>query len=214
MASIPLLPNLTTIGDPDGTRTITSIVVLLIAIGLALVLLAIWIFRATRPDPDLLAPLEVMGERSWRRKDPVWQRRRLDELRPPGAKPLVPSAAPPELDESFEAGPTASGFDDLRVAAPLVVPEGATRAHEGGDEDESDDGRDQEDPADAARRPVPVSPSDSTPVGLVGPTLDELPDRELDPDSIAAARADLERELGESSRRSEQLGLFEPDERS
>lgn len=222
VASIPLLPTLTSIGDPDGARTMTSIIVLLVAIGLALILLAVWIFRATRPDPDLLAPLEVMGERSWRRKDPVWQRRRLDELRPPGAKPLVPSAAPPELDESFEAGPSASGFDDLQVAGPLLVPEGGiptgrTGADRAAADRAADDRSGADEPVAGGRSaddagPDPVAPSDSTPTALIGPTLDELPDGEFDPDSIAAARADLERELDEASRRSEQLGLFEHDE--
>ena len=84
-ASIPDVLLIASIGDPDGTRTVISIVALLVAIGVALVLLAVWVYRTTRPDPELLAPLEVMGERSWRRGDPVWQRRRLDELRPPGA---------------------------------------------------------------------------------------------------------------------------------
>ena len=63
-------------------------------------MLAIWLFRLTRPDKELLAPLEVMGERKWRRADPVWQRRRLDEVRPDDAQPLQPSAAPPDFDEA------------------------------------------------------------------------------------------------------------------
>ena len=60
-----------TIGDPDGTRTVTSIIGLLVAVGLALAMIAVWLHRATRPDPELLAPLELMGERKWRRADPV-----------------------------------------------------------------------------------------------------------------------------------------------
>ena len=94
--------SLASIGDPDGTRTVTSIVALLVPIGLALLLVAVWMYRATRTDPDLLAPLEVMGVRKWRRGDPVWQRRRLDELRPAGARPLEPSVAPPAFDASFD----------------------------------------------------------------------------------------------------------------
>lgn len=186
MATVDLLPILSSIGDPDGTRTVTSIIVLLIAIGLALILLAVWIHRTTRPDPDLLAPLEIMGERSWRRGDPVWQRRRLDEVRPRGAKPLVPSAAPPELDASFEEGPTATGFDDLRLT--VVAP---------GDVAAVDDGDD----------PVAEPPSDSTPSGVGAVDLDGLGDDEFDPEALAAARDELERELAESSH--EQLDLFD-----
>src|SRR5262245_64138822 len=81
-------------------------------------MVAVWLFKVTRPDRELLAPLEVMGERKWRRADPVWQRRRLDEVRPAGAQPLQPSAAPPDLDEAFDKGPSVSGFDDLHDAAP------------------------------------------------------------------------------------------------
>src|SRR4029079_9007351 len=95
-------------------RTITAIVVLLAVLGVALVMLAFWLFRLTRPDKELLAPLEVMGERKWRRDDPVWQRRRLDEVRPADAQPLQPSAAPPDFDEAFfEHAPVSRGFDDL-----------------------------------------------------------------------------------------------------
>jgi hypothetical protein len=104
------------VGDPDGTRAVTSIVALLVVLGIGLVMVAMWLFRVTRPDPEVLAPLEVMGERRWRRADPVWQRRRLDEVRPDGAEPLQPSAAPPDLDEAFDLGPAATGFDDLQDA--------------------------------------------------------------------------------------------------
>jgi hypothetical protein len=102
------------IGDPDSTRTVIAIIALLVVVGLALVMLAFWLRRTTRPDPEFLAPLEVMGERSWLRGDPVWQRRRLDEVRPESAAPLKRAALPPRLDESFDAGPSGSGFDDLR----------------------------------------------------------------------------------------------------
>lgn len=94
---------------------ITSIIALLVALGVGLLVLARWVHRRTRPDPELLAPLEVMGDRSWQRADSVWQRRRLDEVRPDGAEPLVRSTAPPKIDEAFERGPTAQGFDDLRI---------------------------------------------------------------------------------------------------
>ncbi|MFZ9017462.1 MAG: hypothetical protein ACO225_13115 [Ilumatobacteraceae bacterium] len=100
---------------------ITSIIALLSALGVALLVLARWVHRRTRPDPALLAPLEVMGDRSWRRADAVWQRRRLDEVRPEGAEPLVRSVAPPSVDEAFERGPAAEGFDDLRID-PLLPP--------------------------------------------------------------------------------------------
>ena len=143
------------VGDPEGTRTVTSIIVLLVALGLALVMVAVWLWRSTRPDPELLAPLEVMGERKWRRADPVWQRRRLDEVRPEDAKPLDPSAAPPELDEAFDAGPAASGFDDLHEGAVGQVPE----HHRGVEDEQTAEDRDREHAAEV--EPVPVLHLDS-----------------------------------------------------
>lgn len=174
------------IGDPDGTRTVTSIIALLAALGVALLMLAVWLFRTTRPDPELLAPLEVMGERRWRRGDAVWQRRRLDEIRPPGAMPLARSSAPPVLDTSFDDGPSASGFDDLHDAR-------------------LDDGRRSKRPAagpgSSASRPVageyvrrPPSSGD-TPHETVRPPIDELPDGEVDPALLASAMAELDDEL-------------------
>lgn len=163
-----------TIGDPDGTRTVTSIVVLLVAIGLALVMVAVWLHRTTRPDPEVLAPLEVMGERRWRRADPVAQRRLLDEMRPPGAKPLTPSAAPPVLDEAFDAGPAAPGFDDLH--------------------------RDHDDGSDATERSWPPTPmvitdGATTPKQLLRPDLDDFGSGDIDPDLLERAQAEIEAEL-------------------
>lgn len=103
---------ITATGSED-TRTVLAIVVLLAVVGIGLAMLSMWVFRVTRPDRELLAPLEVMGDRTWRRGDPVWQRRRLDEVRPPDAAPFRPTSAPPAIDESYDAGPTAPGFEDL-----------------------------------------------------------------------------------------------------
>lgn len=188
------------IGDPDGTRTVISIVALLVAIGVALVLLAIWIHRTTRPDPELLAPLEVMGERSWRRGDPVWQRRRLDELRPSGAKPLAPSVAPPEFDASFDEGPSASGFEDLRSGSrpgsqsgPVPIVPAAASEPAAGDDTEAA----LHDPGDerVGEEPAP----DATPPDAAAPIVLEFPDEEFDPEALAAAREVLERELADAS---------------
>ena len=75
----------------------------LVVIGVLFVLLGIWLFRQTRYDPPVLAPLERMGDKEWRRqRDPATQRRVLDELRPAGAEPLRPEASPPNLDAEFD----------------------------------------------------------------------------------------------------------------
>jgi hypothetical protein len=202
------------VGDPAGTRTLTAIVALLAVLGIGLVMIAVWLFRLTRPDKELLAPLEVMGERKWRRADPVWQRRRLDEVRPADASPLLPSAAPPDFDEAFEKGPTASGFDDLHDDAAAPVINGAAVKSEVLAEPVDADSSAEEAPDEAAagqpaaEQPAAVSgngdgaSSANAPRPLVSPTPTgierplQLPDREIDPAILAAAVAELEAELG------------------
>lgn len=105
----------------NDTRQLLSIVVLLAVLGLGLLMFAVWLVKATRPDRELLAPLEVMGQSRWRKSDPVWQRRQLDAVRPEGAEPLSPVRATPHLDEAFDAGPQAPGFDDLPPELAEVV---------------------------------------------------------------------------------------------
>lgn len=205
---------LAAIGDPEGTRTVTSIVALLAAMGAALLILAVWVYRTTRPDPELLTPLEMMGERKWRRGDPVWQRRRLDEVRPADAKPLDPSVAPPELDESYDAGPEAPGFDDLRADSDSAD---QSVADDGEDDGEADDQVDLavNEGRDAAATPVGVDrPSfDDTlfdDASFDDASFDDF-DPDFDPEALAAARAELDRELSEPA---EQLDLFSEQERS
>jgi len=201
------------VGDPEGTRTITAIVVLLAVLGVALVMLAFWLFRLTRPDKELLAPLEVMGERKWRRADPVWQRRRLDEVRPADAQPLQPSAAPPDFDEAFfEHAPVSRGFDDLHDDAH---PNGDSAPQENDEVEPAEadadvdvdaevapvaatakvlDGDGASAPVEPPRPAAPVKPMSSTPIGIERPL--DLPEREIDPDVLAAAMAELDAELG------------------
>ena len=61
-------------GDPRATRLIYAIVIALIVVGAVLVLLAIWMIRRTRADPEVLAPLERMSESKWRTPTPAGSR--------------------------------------------------------------------------------------------------------------------------------------------
>lgn len=172
------------VGDPEGTRTVSSIIALLVALGLALLMLAVWLRRTTRPDPEVLAPLEVMGERKWRRADPVWQRRRLDEIRPRGAAPMQPSIAPPAIDKTFDEGPSGTGFDDLHGAGVS-----------------STDGRLDGSMSEASADVSPLSDDDrivdaDTPAALDRPLPEEFAEADVDPDALEAAMAQLDVELG------------------
>ena len=179
------------IGDPDSTRTVWAIVALLVVLGLGLVMLAFWLRRTTRPDPEYLAPLEMMGERSWRNGDPVWQRRRLDEVRPPGAAPLRRSAAPPRFDESFDDGPSGAGFDDLHAdAAEEDVADPDETAVDAPSPTDTPSGN----PIVHANAPAPADPS-HTPIGSSRDFLDDLPEHEIDPNELQRAMDELDAEL-------------------
>lgn len=101
-------------GDPTSSRLVYTMVVGLAVIGVAFILLGVWVLRHTRPDLEVLAPLERMGDRDWKKRDPSTQRRILDQVRPDGAQPLFSEPLPPPIDAEFEHGgqPVAS-FSDL-----------------------------------------------------------------------------------------------------
>lgn len=112
-ATLPFLPATASVGDPSATRTVYITVVLLVVLAAALAVLAVWLFKRTRPEPQLLAPLEEMDSRAWRRQDPAGQRRALDASRPPGARPVHREAAEPDVDTEFAAERPVQSFDDL-----------------------------------------------------------------------------------------------------
>lgn len=101
------------VGDPGSTRLVLGAVALLVVVGLALIATSLWLWRETRIDDPVLLPLERMGERDFQRADPVFQRRMLDDARPPGAIALHHSAPLPEPDPDFERGPDPAGLDGI-----------------------------------------------------------------------------------------------------
>jgi hypothetical protein len=111
--------------DPGSTRLVYAMVAGLVLIGIALVLLGVWLVRQTRYDPPVLAPLERMGDVSWRKRDPATQRRILDEVRPEGAEPLATGTDAPTVDAEFDdASRVVPALDDLGpgVAAASTEP--------------------------------------------------------------------------------------------
>lgn len=123
LASLSFVPSLAVgvprVGDPEATRTVYVTIAILVALGVMLLALAVWVFRRTRPDLELLAPLETMDTRAWHKLDPATQRRLLDEARPAGAKPLRPQASAPAVDSSFATIAPVASFDDLSELARL-----------------------------------------------------------------------------------------------
>lgn len=117
--------------DPGSTRLVYAMVAGLVLVGVVLVVLGVWLVRQTRYDPPVLAPLERMGDSSWRKRDPATQRRILDEVRPEGAEPLAAGTQAPALDAEFEdAGRSVSPLDDLGpgVGSPASDPPEAAAA--------------------------------------------------------------------------------------
>jgi hypothetical protein len=122
------LPLVVGAGDPGSSRLVYAMVVGLVVVGIAFIVLAVWLIRQTRYDLPVLAPLERMGDRDWRRKsDPATQRRILDEVRPEGAQPLRSGSSPPSIDAEFELSerPVASMSDLAPAERPDFAPPAA-----------------------------------------------------------------------------------------
>jgi hypothetical protein len=97
----------------------------LVIIGIAMICTAVWLVRSTRTDLPVLGPLEVMGDRRFRRSDPDARKRDLAAARPPGAPAPAPmleaDAVVAELPPAPIAGgrePAVSVADDAPEPAP------------------------------------------------------------------------------------------------
>ncbi len=101
------------VGDDAASLRVYVVVVILVLIGVALIGLALWLIRQTRPDSELLAPLERMDTRRWRELDPQDRRRSLDEVRPGGAFPIDRAQREPDVDRDFAASRPVRDFSDL-----------------------------------------------------------------------------------------------------
>ncbi|MGD9702186.1 MAG: hypothetical protein AB7Q42_13430 [Acidimicrobiia bacterium] len=116
------------INDTASTRRVQLIAGGLVVLGIGLIGITVWFWRSTRPDPESLAPLDLMGKRRWRRLDPIEQRHRLDSVRAhlndeaaEAARqtvPPVPAPPSPVLAPLATASPSA----DEPVAADAGVP--------------------------------------------------------------------------------------------
>jgi hypothetical protein len=100
--------------------TVAVLVAVLVLLGLAMIVVALWLVRSTRTDPAALGPLEVMGERRWRKGDPDVRKANLDTARPQGAPPPAPMVPMVPLDvvAPVEADPTPPEAIPLPAAAP------------------------------------------------------------------------------------------------
>ncbi len=94
---------------------------------------------------------------------------------------ITQSEAEPEpVDASTEPTPPSS------IAVDDSTPEPEPELEQADDNGETDE---------APEEPLPARPSSATPIGIERPTSDDLPERELDPELMAAAMAELDAEL-------------------
>jgi hypothetical protein len=110
-----------------GSTGSTTIVLaaLLTALGLVMLGATIWLVRATRTDAPALGPLEVMGDRAFRRRDPDARAAALSAARPEGAAgpfPMVetddePMSAEAPADPEPAGEPDAPADDDQPAEA-------------------------------------------------------------------------------------------------
>jgi outer membrane biosynthesis protein TonB len=113
---VPAAPPL--LGSTGSTTFVLA--ALLVALGIAMLVAAAWLTRATRTDVPALAPLEVMGDRRFARRDGEARAAVLAGVRPEGAigpTPMVeiePEPAPAP-EPAVEDEPAADGV----VAAPV-----------------------------------------------------------------------------------------------
>jgi hypothetical protein len=98
------------------------LVAILALLGLGMIALAVWLVRSTRTDPQALGPLEVMGDRRWRKGDSDRRKANLDTARPASAGPPGPMVG---LESGDVDGDTAGGSTADAVAAEAELAEGS-----------------------------------------------------------------------------------------
>jgi len=96
--------------------TILVLVASLLVLAALMTGVAVWLIRSTRRDTPALGPLEVMGDRSWRRGDADRRAELLAGARPEGAPEPAPMLDEGPEEESEEE-PEVEVEPDIAVAA-------------------------------------------------------------------------------------------------
>ena len=68
----------------ETTTTIKTVGAVLVLFGIGLAVFTYYYWKSARPEPEALAPLEVMSAKRFAAADPLNQQRLLDEVRPEG----------------------------------------------------------------------------------------------------------------------------------
>ncbi len=110
--------------DPTNERLIFLSAAGLVAVGIALLVGTILWWRRGRQEHPALAPLEVLGSRSWAKAPEGERRRKLEKVRSAGAGGAAPDeplrSEPVDLEALVRSTPQA--FDDLREPGDVDEP--------------------------------------------------------------------------------------------
>ena len=161
---MPAAPPL--LGSTGSTTFVLA--ALLVTLGIAMIVAAAWLTRATRTDVPALAPLEVMGSRRFARRDADARAAVLAGVRPEGAIGPTPMVEidDPEADGQTPA-PAGPAPDDVSPAADEPAPEPAPEPEPAVEDDPV---ADAEVVAPVAEEPVVVEEMD--PAVEDGPIVD------------------------------------------
>lgn len=188
-------PAQSSINDTASTRRVQFIAGGLAVLGIGLIGITVWFWRSTRPDPESLAPLEMMGRRRWRRLDTIEQRHRLDAVRAhlndEAAEAARETVTPLPVVEAVPApGPAAASPSSPEVAVPAAVVVGGVELD---DEPVSvappaaDDALADEVPAaEGAVVEIPVVEAPEVEIPVVEVAGDEVPGDEVPADELPA----------------------------
>ena len=101
----------------------------LVLLGFALMFATLAFWRSAIEDPEVLAPLEVMADRSFARADENKRQELLNRFRPEGADPILDHVAPAVLlsePQSEPEKPFRDNFphddDAVDVLPPIIDP--------------------------------------------------------------------------------------------
>ena len=172
MRSATLLGTANSINDHSSSRTVNIIIGALAALGLLMLVVSIWLWRASRPVPPHLEGLDLITKRRWLRSDTNRREHLLDSIREVrGPAPVVSLAREPEaiapgpaMPISLDAASTSLGVSSSS-GVPIVSAASASS-------DEAD-GWLSPSLADAAPpgwidQPVSPSAADAVPLGRLG----------------------------------------------
>jgi len=147
--------------DPEHERLIYLAAGGLVLLGILLTVVTVVWWRGTKGEHAALAPLEVMGDRSWNKLTHVEQTRRLETVRTRTDGDVEPAAADPvDLDEALRS--FQPGFDDLRDEPPNTpeeVSEPSVEPAEVGETEVSDEHTEVAELAEDAEVEAPDEPA-------------------------------------------------------